>query len=371
MNVKALDTGVVYRNPAPHIRSVQAFFPSLVRLSSGEILCGLDIGSAFEAHDVRTHVSRSLDNGSTWSAPEPLCLLDETEYPKSMSCRLSHGDGDQIVGLAHIWDRSRAEHGLANPDTEGFVSGSVAMVDSKDGGHTWNAPRELDLPLAWHEYEICSPIKVLPSGRWTIPTALWPNWEGATPFGCKAILFSSDDHGQTWTGVADVMNGWDDKIAYYEQKQLVLGDGRLLALCWVVDHKTKTNLPNRFAFSYDDGRSFSTPQDTPLNGETCTTIALEGNKILCLYRRADQYKGLWAHIAEIEGDTWKPISDVPLWGTNVSAHETTQESLLAQMSTIRFGCPTVVKLDDGQFLVAFFCVEEAVFNIRWLKLQVS
>ena len=64
------ETGLVYRNPRPELRSHHAWHPSLVRFDDGELVCVFDGASADQALDYRSFVTRSSDNGATWSAPE-------------------------------------------------------------------------------------------------------------------------------------------------------------------------------------------------------------------------------------------------------------------------------------------------------------
>lgn len=80
---------------------------------------------------------------------------------------------------------------------------------------------------------------------------------------------------------------------------------------------------------------------------------------------------LWAHLARMEGDRWQPLADHPLWGTAGVADAGTQASRLAQMSTLRFGFPSVVRLRSGDVFVVFWCVEDCVSNIRWYRLRVK
>ena len=371
-SIRAIDTGLIYRNPKPHLVSRHAYFPSLCALPDGSLVAGFDVGSAFEAVDVRSCASRSADGGRTWSVPVKLFEPDESGHAVSTSCRLAHVGGGEIVGLAALMDRSRPDEGLANPVTEGFCRTEFALVRSHDGGRTFSAPAPGTPPIDWAAFEICSPVFVTgKTGRWLVPTAPWPDWSGRDPFGPKAMAFVSPDAGRTWPDSVDVMNRRNDRIAFYEQKLTTLADGRTLAVCWTMDLKTKRNLPNHFALSTDDGQRFSPPVAMPLAGETCTPIALAENHVLCVYRRVDDRKGLWAHLARIQGDRWQAIADAPLWGSNVAAHDTHQESVLAQMSTLRFGCPTIAATGPDQCLAAFWCIEDGVSNIRWIRLSVQ
>jgi len=43
--------------------------------------------------------------------------------------------------------------------------------------------------------------------------------------------------------------------------------------------------------------------------------------------------------------------------------------MVSQFNVLRFGAPSLARLDGGGILVAFWCVEECVANIRWLRLE--
>ena len=64
--IEVVDSGLVYRNPKPWLRSRQTWHPTLVRFDDGEWLCTFDIAEADVAHDYRTYGARSADDGRTW-----------------------------------------------------------------------------------------------------------------------------------------------------------------------------------------------------------------------------------------------------------------------------------------------------------------
>lgn len=364
-------TGLVYRNPMPHLRSRHAYFPSLVELPGGELVAAMDIGSAFEAVDMRSYVCRSKDGGQTWSEPALIFAPDESKHLVSTTCRISRMPDGRLLGAACLFDRRRPDEGLGNPATEGFVRTDMAIVESPDAGWTWSAPRLIEPALNWHHFETCWPVVAARGSRRLLPSSIWNDWEGQCPHGSnRAIAFVSDDGGSTWPRVSSVMDGSAQRVSGWEQKMITLSDGRLMAVCWCYDFNRKENLRNRYTFSTDNGDTFVPPMDSPLHGETCTPVALPDNRVLCVYRRAD-IRGLWAHLARIEGDTWQPLEDAPLWGTNVQSHDMAGDSVLGQMSTLRFGCPNVQRLENGDLFVVFWCVEDCVSNIRWLRLRVG
>ncbi len=369
--IDVVKSGIVFRNPKPHLCSRHAYFPSLIALPTGELLCTMDIGSAFEAVDVRSFLCRSADGGTVWSSPAPIFGTDEIDHPVSTTCRVTRTPEGELVGLVCLFDRTRRDEGLANPQTEGFVRTDLALIRSMDEGLTWSGLEPLTSPDGWRHFETCAPITALPGGRWLAPSSYWNDWQGRCPAGAhKAVVFVSDDAGRSWPRIADVMDGTAEQVAAWEQKHVVLTDGHLMALCWCYDLRSRRNMPNRYVFSSDQGDSWSRPLSSPLHGETCTPVALSDNHVLCVYRRADK-RGLWAHLARIEGDRWIGLSDVPLWGTDIESRDESKDSALSSLSTLRFGLPTVKRLPDGDVFAAFWCVEDCVSNIRWFRLRLA
>src|SRR5215212_6850016 len=83
-----LETGLIYRNPKPHLYSRQASFPALVLLPSGEMLASFAIGSGFEAADMHTELARSADGGRSWQLIGAV-FNEQTDRPMSANVRIS------------------------------------------------------------------------------------------------------------------------------------------------------------------------------------------------------------------------------------------------------------------------------------------
>ena len=368
-SIEVTGTGLACRNPLPHLISRHAYFPSIVDLGGDELLVTADIGSAFEALDVRSYMTRSTDGGKTWSRPELIFTPDESEHPWSTTVRISKMPDGSLAGLVCLFDRSREHEGLANPETGGFVETQFALIRSDDKGETWSDLEPIDVPLDWEHFETCSPIVPATDRRWLVPSSIWPNWEGDTGPGTKGIALVTNDAGESWDTCVDVFDFSANNQTAWEEKIIRLSDDRLMALCWSHNKDTGGNEPNRFAFSTNDGASFGEAMDTPLEGETCTPLALDDNHVLCVYRHGEK-GGLWSHLAKIEGDEWQPVADRPLWGINLKGMSG-EGAIMQQMSALKFGYPSGVRLDSGEAMFVFWCVEDCVSSIRWFKLAVE
>ena len=366
MNI--LMTGLIYRNSKPHLRSRHAYFPSLTVLANGDLLCGFDVGSAFESDDVRNHHSVSKDGGMTWGTPE-LTPAPESVAPFFSSCRFKSAPYGELVGAGALWDRSRSEEGLANPETGGFVDTTLFIVRGDRAAHTWQAPSTVDPPLRG-PFEICSPLFFAANGEWLWPMSVLKNWEGHVEHGMRAIVLRSDNKGATWKEWSPVMDESSQGLVFWEIKLSQMSDGRIAALCWTHDTNAGCDLPVHYAISSDNGRSFSPPRSTGLLGQTCTPLALSNGKIICFYRRSD-HQGLWAQVAVLDGEVWRNEEEMLLWsGASHSPGNLTAPKFATDtMSGLRFGLPTAVCLPDQSVLAAFWCVEDAVANIRYFKIS--
>src|SRR5262245_32302339 len=289
--IECVDGGVVYRNPKPHLRAVHAWHPSLVPLDGGGLLAGFDLGEGVESLDYRTYTSRSRDGGKTWEVPRRL-FEDPVPRRSTHSVRLGRVKDGTLVGFGGRFYRDDPEEGLTNRANLGYVPMDLILLQSRDGGATWDGPATIDLPLVGPSFEICHRVVELADGRWLAPTSTWKGWDGAAPNGMKAVALVSHDRGRTWPEWVTVIDEYDRGVVSWEQGLTQLPDGRLLAVVWAFDERNGRSLPNRYAVSAD-GRTFSPPRENDLRGETAKLEALADGRALCLYRRLDR-PGLWA-----------------------------------------------------------------------------
>jgi sialidase-1 len=359
-------TGVLYKNPMPHVKSVHAYFPSVAALPNGEMLATYVLAEAFEAVNARVHVARSADGGQTWQQ-EGAIAPGRTDRIVSEFGRVSISpDGELVVVLVRCDRTDHVDEGLANPATMGFVPTEVLLVRSTDCGRTWGKPEPIKPPLVG-PFELCTPVVFLRDGRWLWPTSTWQDWEGNRPDSGRMAAFVSTDRGRTWPAYVDVMRCPDNNLTFWESKIVELSDGRLLAVAWCFDRKANADRPNQYAISRDGGATWTPPQSMGLLGQTLTPCRLPDDRVLSVYRRMDQ-PGLWAVASHLEGDRWVNDGYQPLWGHRTTEGQTAmEENMVETFHGLKFGAPWAIRLPNGNVFVVFWCYEENVSVIRWFN----
>jgi sialidase-1 len=365
-----LSTGILYKNPKPHVKSIHAYFSSVAAMPNGELLAAYALGEAFEAANLRTHVARSTDNGRTW-CDEGEIYTCRSSRVLSDTARLAIAPDGELVAYLMRCDRTdHLDEGLANPANMGFVPTEILLTRSSDFGHTWSELAKIGPPLDGPCFEICSPITFLRDGRWLLPTSTWLDWEGRLPNGNRMVAFVSSDRGHTWPTYLDVMHDASDDLIFWESKIVELSDGRLVAAAWCYDRKANADRPNQYAISRDGGATWSAPQSTGLLGQTLTHYRLPDDRLLCVYRRMDK-PGLWATIARLEGDDWINGPSQPLWGfRGPDGHTAREDNMVETFHGLKFGAPAITSLADGSIYVTFWCYEQNISVIRWFNFHV-
>ncbi len=367
INIEVVATDIVYRNPKPHLRSIVAYHPSLVVLSERECLATFDVGDAVESMDYHTVAARSSDGGKSWHLerallPQPLAGTTHTIRTSQL------GDGS-LIGFGAYFLRNNSEEGLINRKTSGLVPTPLFLIRSQDGGRSWTNPENVEPPLFGHSWELCHPITELRGERWMAPTSTWRGWSGENPSGEQTVAFLSDDRGKSWPSYGLIFDGRQTGRSHLEVSAVELNDGRILAVAWVYDLATGKTFPSEYAIGETRAQTFSPAKLTGFRAQTCKVLVLREGQLFCAFRDCER-PGLWGCVARLEGDEWVNICEAPLWQGAESGMRGRRSSA-EELAALKFGYPSMKQVPTGEILLLFWCQENCVTNIRWLRIRIG
>ncbi|MBT4818191.1 MAG: exo-alpha-sialidase, partial [Lentisphaerae bacterium] len=220
-----LDHGCLFDNPLSHVCSRHGYFPGMTVLPDGELLAIFMLGEAFEAPNLRPHVTRSTDQGHTWTDPEPIGEAAVNGVPVNDAVKpLALTDVD-VVAAGYRMYRDHPMVGIGNPETDGVERSATVVVRSSDRGQSWTSAAELDLGLS-SGLENSGPPVLLSDGSIICGGPPMPLWDGTKPDGVDGRLIRSTDGGRTWTAHGVYFAVANRLITPYESRLCELGPGR-------------------------------------------------------------------------------------------------------------------------------------------------
>lgn len=357
--MRLLETSTIYANPDPLLVSRQALFPGLVQLPGGDMVALFSIGQAFDAADMRSFVSRSSDEGRTWSPPLRLhdtrLVPDEQEAFKPM--RLADG---RLLATGYVFVRPDPLKPIVDPVTLAVPDLRIKVSWSHDDGHTWAVPKVVDIDGA--PLEMSGPGAQLPSGRIIV---------ASSPFhlrtdGHAGWIVASDDGGESWFKLSEFFRAPDGHIHCWECRLAAWGDGRVAAMWWAYDHSRELNLNNHIAFSSDGARTFGPAVDTGVRGQSSSLIHLEDEKLLTIHTHRETPAALTVRRVDVRRDRFVIEEELSLFAS--AAMGSTTANMKQQFGDLKFGQPSLLKLLSGEVLAYCWAFENHAYVIKGFRI---
>jgi sialidase-1 len=361
-SVEILDHSIVYTNPIPTLRSRHAFFPGMERLPNGDLIAMFPIGEAFESADQQVHLTRSTDQGKTWSKAQ----LIHPQVPKGLGSlkpvRLKDGS---LVAIGYVFYHPDPET-LANPQTGGLPTGENLITISTDQGKTWAKPERL-VHNRKEVLELSGPAIQIQNGDLLALGYPMLPWDGQRPSGIVGVLLRSKDGGKSW----------DDRSLYFnhppvsplEARLCQLSDGRIVAIVWALDESSGKCHPNLVVVSSDNGNTWSDPIDTGMEAQASNVLALEDGKLLSIHaHRQSEPTGIFVRHVDFSGNRWKVLAEAPLWNRAAAL----QVKGFADMgANLKFGQPSLLSLGNNEFLAYHWAIENGQGKILAHRLRLK
>jgi sialidase-1 len=349
----------IYENPKPAVRSLQAAFPGLALLPSNEIIALFVIGEAFEAANTRAYISRSLDIGKTWQLQGQLYNQQElglgyqfSDYYKPTLLK----DGS-LVAVGYGFERHDPDKGIGDSETGAFLPGQNIVTFSTDNGRTWSIPKKIDIGSD-EVLELSGPCIQLNSGKLI---------SAGPPFSINKTnqegwVIESSDNGKTWKHLSNYFTAPGGNVAPWETRICEMQPDRVVALFWAYDTLNEKHLSNHLTVSHDGGKTWSKAIDTDHMGQASNLLWLGGNKLLTIHSHRAGEVGLYVRYIDFSNDKWNVQEEAVIWG-KASAQDTSS-NIVDQFAALKFGQPSLLRLNDDEFIATHWCVENCMYKIK-------
>lgn len=349
----------IYQNPDPLLVSRQATFPGIVQLPDGELLAIFSIGQAFDAADTRAYVSRSSDNGTTWSPPQRLHNHEATPEESESFKPLLLSDGT-LVATGYVFVRPTPLTPVVNPETFELLELRNKVSFSSDGGRTWTIPANFS--VEGQPLELSGPCIQLRSGR--ILGATTPFHLSKT--GHAGWIIASDDGGHSWLKLSEFYRSPQGNISSWECRLCEMTPGRVAVIFWAYDNASATNLNNHIVISDDGGETFGPARDTGIRGQASNLLALGGDKLLTIHAHREAPVGLVVRRVDIAGGGFEVEEELDLFSDAAMGSETAD--IKKQFGSLKFGQPSLLRLKSGDIFAACWSFENSQYVIKGFRI---
>ncbi len=357
--MKRLEEITIYRNPDPLLVSRQATFPGIVQLADGELVAVFCIGQAFDAADTRAHVSRSSDGGSTWSPPVRLhtheTVPEESESYKPLLLR----DGT-LLATGYAFVRPTPLTPVVHPETFELLKLRNKMSRSTDGGRTWSVPEYID--IEGQPLELSGPTIELASGR--IIGATTPFHLGKT--GHAGWIIASDDSSRNWNKLAEFYRAPAGNVSTWECRLCEMAPGKVAVIFWAYDNENAKNLNNHFVLSHDGGETFEPARDTGIHGQAANLLPLGGDKLLTIHAHREAPVGLVVRRVDVSNGGFRVEEELDLFQDETMGSDSAD--IKKQFGSLKFGQPSLLKLQSGEILAACWSFEQSQYVIKGFRI---
>lgn len=372
--MKIIDQGTIYHGIKNTSRAILSF-PSIVQLSSGEIIASFQAASRKNAIDSHILLSRSSDGGKTWGEPFAPFGDDITKEKEAIHIAyLSELNPGRLMANL-LWCDHFGDSSLEffNPDTGGVLPISIYLSESADDGHTWTTPKKLDAgELNSTPIPIMGPISKISDNELICPFETSKNYKDMGQWLHKAGYFISRDGGKTWPEYKIVAHDPQSKIHYWDHRIADFGNGVLIDMLWAYDNVHNRELNAHMTKTTDGGKVWSVPVDTGLVGQPWPIVIDEKTfLVVCVDRHKSQT--IRVVMTDDFGESWDAAPSLAIYthqqkmgeyGENLAEH-------LAGQVSWSYGLANGIKLSNETVLITYYAGDSTTTNVYFSRVSLD
>jgi hypothetical protein len=335
-------------------------FPQICVLPGGRWICSFRAAPTKSAvAPQRSLFTRSDDEGKTWSEPVEAFVPPPIAGTQGSFRALAMTPlGDRRVLAVLYWvDSSRPSLPFFNESTEGLLDSRIFLARSEDDAATWSKPAMVDTAPYHCPTPITGPVLRLANAELACQFELNKSYNDPSPWRHASVLLFSKDGGLSWPEHVEAARDPDNRIFYWDQRPVVLPDGRILDVFWTFDRQTSTYLNIHARESMDNGRTWSELWDTSVPGQPAPPVPLPDGTIGLVYVDRTGPPQIKMRTSGDGGRTWPKDSEIVLKKSqlaNQTWDKSTMQDAWAEMAQFALGLPATAVARNGDVVVVYY-----------------
>ncbi|MBM3935039.1 MAG: exo-alpha-sialidase [SAR202 cluster bacterium] len=347
-----------------------AYGSRVARLDSGELVCSFMSGSALAMNSVAPFLSRSKDNGKTWS-PATLVWPHLTET-MSLFPNISRAPDGRLFlyGISIPIEPGKKGQTYWSDATQGISQTDIIWAVSGDGGKSWTESKKMPRLLPG-SHEAPGALCVTRKNVWVAPYSPYNTWDPNEKVERgHVVAMRSENEGKTWTA-SSMIKFAEPHSGGAEAWVIELTDGRLLGTTWHIDHKANGSHTNKYALSSDGGKTWSKANTTTTNGNTTVLEPYsDGRALFGWVKRKKEESGIGVAVVKpTEADFG--IQSQQMVYVAKKATQSGKDNTANEFQDFSFGEPSLTVLPNKELLMTFWAIEGNWSGIHWKKYRMG
>ncbi len=370
--MKIVDAGVITQSAPGTARAVYTF-PTLLACRDGALLLTCRRGSDKDCADEWVELYRSVDGGRRWERVE--CEFSAAKVGGTASsfrvCYLTELDEGHLLA-ASMWIDRETHPGapLFNPGTEGCLPMGVFLADSFDGGRSWSAWRQIELPADIGPPSLTNPLIKLNDGGLLLSVETNKHYDDDAKWYQRVVALRSYDGGLSWDAPTDAGFDPSGRIFHWDQRVGLAADGGLVSFAWVYDREAGRYGQIRRRLSADSGRTWSSAQEIGIADQAGHPAMLPDGRVILAWVDRFGSGSIRARAAAHAGADFDPASEVVIYRHSESERQGRGVSgTLDEMSIWTYGLPYAEMLEDGDVMVVYYAGDQEAMDIHYARLS--